>query len=574
MASIPASAIVSVVPSVISAGGSALDLSGLFLTTNVRVPIGTVPSFPSSPAVASYFGSTSGEAAAAAVYFNGFTGSDVLPAAMLFSQYNQSAVSAYIRGGAISSLTLTQLQALSGSLSLVVDGYTYTAASINLSSATSFSSGAALISTGLNAAKPTAGSVTGSIAGTTLTVTAVVSGALQVGNVLSGTGVTAGTVITAFLTGTGGTGTYTVSPTQTTTSTTITATGAALTVAYDSVSGAHTITSGSAGTVSSMAFATGTLSASLALTSATGALLSQGAAAATPSGAMGSIITQTTNWASFTTLFDPDNGNGNAQKLLFATWNGQQNNRYLYVAWDTDITPTESTNAAASLGQLILAAGISGTKLIYEPSDLHLGAFGCGIGASIDFTETNGRITYAFKSQSGLSASVTNQTVAANLIANGYNFYGAYATANEGFIFLYPGSVSGPFEWADSYVNQIWLNNQFQLALMTLLTVVKSIPFDAAGYALVSAAMQDPITAAGNFGVFDAGVTLSAAQIAEVNNAAGANIAPTLQTQGWYLQIQAASAQTRGARQSPPITFWYVDGGSIQSINVSSVEVQ
>lgn len=65
--------------------------------------------------------------------------------------------------------------------------------------------------------------VTGSIAGTTLTVTAVSSGALRVGLALSGTGVTAGTTITALGTGTGGAGTYTVSASQTVSSTSITA---------------------------------------------------------------------------------------------------------------------------------------------------------------------------------------------------------------------------------------------------------------------------------------------------------------------------------------------------------------
>ena len=66
-------------------------------------------------------------------------------------------------------------------------------------------------------------SVTASISTTTMTVTAVGSGALSVGQVVSGTGVTAGTTITALGTGTGGTGTYTVSPSQTASSTTVTA---------------------------------------------------------------------------------------------------------------------------------------------------------------------------------------------------------------------------------------------------------------------------------------------------------------------------------------------------------------
>lgn len=64
--------------------------------------------------------------------------------------------------------------------------------------------------------------VTGSISGTTLTVTAVTNGVLAVGSFISGTGVTAGTYITALGSGTGGAGTYTVSASQTVSSTTIT----------------------------------------------------------------------------------------------------------------------------------------------------------------------------------------------------------------------------------------------------------------------------------------------------------------------------------------------------------------
>jgi hypothetical protein len=64
--------------------------------------------------------------------------------------------------------------------------------------------------------------VTGSISGTTLTVTAVSSGTLAVGAYITGTGITNGTNITVLGTGTGGTGTYTVSASQTVSSTTIT----------------------------------------------------------------------------------------------------------------------------------------------------------------------------------------------------------------------------------------------------------------------------------------------------------------------------------------------------------------
>lgn len=65
---------------------------------------------------------------------------------------------------------------------------------------------------------------TASIIGTTMTVSAVASGAIIVGMALTGSGVTAGTTVTAYVGGTGGVGTYTVSASQTVSSTTFTGT--------------------------------------------------------------------------------------------------------------------------------------------------------------------------------------------------------------------------------------------------------------------------------------------------------------------------------------------------------------
>jgi hypothetical protein len=66
-----------------------------------------------------------------------------------------------------------------------------------------------------------ASTFTGSISGITLTVTALTVGTITVGSRISGSGVTAGTTITALGTGLGGIGTYTVSASQTVGSTTI-----------------------------------------------------------------------------------------------------------------------------------------------------------------------------------------------------------------------------------------------------------------------------------------------------------------------------------------------------------------
>jgi hypothetical protein len=500
MPTIPASEIVTVTPSVVGAGGTALELNGLLLSTSTRVPWGLVYSFPTADSISSYFGPSSAEAALGAIYFNGYDNSLSKPGALLITQYNTAAVGAYLRSGNMSVLTLAQLQALTpGVLTITVNGTAKTSSTITLTGVASFSAAAALI----QAAFTTPG----------------------------------------------------------------------FTVTYDSVSGAFIFNNTTTGASSTLTYATGTMSTSLKLTSASGAVLSPGADASTPAAFMGNVIIQTQNWASFTTAFDPDAGAGNTLKLQFAAWASSRLNRFLYVAWDTDTAPTLSNAATSSLGYLLKQTGISGIMPLFAPT-AEKAVFVMGAVASLDFARTNGRATMAFRSQAGLTADVNQALAANNLIANNYNFYGVYATANDQFVFLYPGSVTGAFKWADSYVNQIWLNNALQLALMTLLTQIGTIPYNAAGYGKIESACADPIQAALNFGAIRAGVPLSAQQASQVNALAGVEVDTVLSTRGYYLQIQPATAIVRAARASPPVMLFYMDGQSVQRISLSSIAVQ
>ena len=109
---------------------------------------------------------------------------------------------------------------------------------------------------------------------------------------------------------------------------------------------------------------------------------------------------------------------------------------------------------------------------------------------------------------------------------------------------------------------------------MNLLQNTNSIPYNRAGNSIIEAALADPISAAVNFGAIRAGVALSNAQISEVNQSAGLDISSALQTQGWYLQIGVANSSVRQNRGSPPMTFWYVDGESVQSFTLASILIQ
>jgi hypothetical protein len=495
-ASIPASAIVNVLPNVISAGGSGLDLVGLLLTQNTQAPIGSVLRFSSAADVAAYFGALSTEATLAATYFAGYDNSAVKPATLWISQYAASAVSAYLRGGSVASLTLAQLQALTGVLTINVNGTNKTSSTINLSAATSFSNAAALIQA-------------------------------------------------AF-------------------------TSPGFTVSYDPISGGFVFTTSTTGATATMSFATGTLSAALNLTQVNGAVLSQGSAAMTPAGAMASVIGVTQDFVSFTTAWEPSD----ADKTAFAVWVNGQNNRFAYIAWTAEVAAITQGDTT-TIGPITNAANYSGTIPIYDPNNgALLSAFLMGAIASLDTAAANGRATMAFRTASTLLPGVTNQSVGDTLIANGYNFLGGYATAAQPFVFFYPGQISGPFNWTDSWVSQVWLNNNLQLALMNLLTSVGQVPYNTEGYSMIEAALAGPVADAVNFGAIRAGVALSTQQKAEINNAAGGNAADTVQSRGWYVKVTDPGATVRAARGSPVIHLWYADGQSVQKITLNSVLVQ
>jgi len=497
---IPASQIVQVNPGVISAGGSALALNGVILTENTSVPIGTAMPFVDATSVSDYFGATSAEYKLAAAYFGGFDNKTQTPGQLFFWQYNATAVAGYLRSGSLAAMTLAELQALSGTISLTVGGVAENSTTINLSAATSFSDAATIIQAG-----------------------------------------------------------FTTPP---------------FTVSYDSQLSAFVFTTTATGAAATITVATGTLSASLYLTTATGAILSQGADATTQTASMNALMQQTLNWGGFMTAWEPTQA---SDKVAFAAWANSQNNRFYYINRESSAaakTYPDTTTATAS----IIVQGYSGTCSVYcdatlDPDGL-AAAMVLGSAAAIDFSRTNGRITFAFKYQSGIAASVTDSTMANDLELNGYNFIGSYATANDSFTFFYPGTVSGKYDYLDEFVNQVYLNSQLQLAMMTLLTGANSIPYNNDGYALIHAAAMDPINQALNFGSIRQGVSLSTLQAAEVNNAAGVQIDKTLSTRGWYLQINDATAQVRAARGSPPTTLWYMDGGSVQKITLASILVQ
>lgn len=570
--SIPASQFINIIPGVLAASAPPLAMNAVFVDEDGSIPVGTVQGFPNLTAVQNWYGANSIEAQYAAIYFAGFLNCTQLPGLLYFTQYNANAVAAYLRGGSIAQMTLTQIQALSGTLTVAIDGVAVTSAAINLSSATSFSNAAQLLQTGLQTpGNVWAGTVTTTNASTTVTIDTTTSGQLHVGDNLVGTDIPIGATIASFGTYTpvAGTGTVVISAAATGAAGPEAATVTlAPTVTYDSLRAAFVVTSPVTGASSTIAFpTTDALATGLLLTAATGAVLSQGAAPATPAGVMNAVVGQTQDWALFMTTWEPNI----STKLQFASWLQGQDQQYAYAAWDSDPAPTQSNSDPSCFAQQV--SSDNGVIPIWDPTG-NAAAFACSIAASINFNATRGRTSFAYRSQAGITPNVTDATTYQNLKANGYNCYANVATRTQQLQWFQPGKISGNWSWIDPYINQIYWNSVFQNDFAELLSNVGAVPYSQLGYEMIANSLTGDIQAMGDFGAWVSGVALSSSQINEVNAAAGVPIAPTLQTQGWYLQVKDPGATVRAARGSPSCTFWYTDGGAVQQINMASIDVE
>lgn len=342
-------------------------------------------------------------------------------------------------------------------------------------------------------------------------------------------------------------------------------------VEYDADLGVFFARSLTAGEDSTISAASGTVAAALRMRLLIDPIvLSQGSDGGTLTDAMNSIIAQTRAFSTFSSVFEPDA----AGKNDLATWVDGQNYEYAYIAWDTDSSAL--IPEAGCLGTNLIAAELSSTSPIYastESDGLALAAFVMGTAASIDFAQANGRISFAYKGQSDLVPTVTNEPDAAALTLNGYNFYGSYATKAQEFELFQTGLIVGEWKWLDTFMNQIYMNSRIQQVLMQLLSNVNSIPYNTDGYNMLRATINQPSAEFLNFGSIRAGIPLDTEQASIVNQQAGVKIDDILSTVGWYLQILPATSQARSNRTTPPMKYWYTDGGSIHGIVLDSINV-
>lgn len=339
-------------------------------------------------------------------------------------------------------------------------------------------------------------------------------------------------------------------------------------VEYDTTQKAFIFTSATTGAESTITYATGTLADGLKLTAATGAILSQGAAPAVVTDSMRLVLDGSQNWALFTTSFTPSE----SQALSFSAWVSGQNYRFGYVPFTMEGAALVSGSTETLSYKIISVNDYANVCPVYG-SQSHAAA-ALGYAASLDFDRQEGRVTFKFRSLSGLLPTVTSSADYDALIANGYNFYGAYTANNYDTRYWADGTVTGDFKWLDTFCFQIWLNANLMQDGIELFKANRSLPYNTRGDAAIEASFVDTINQGITFGGIRTGIDLSSAQISEINNAVGLQVGASIVAKGWYLYLPKATPEQRAARTRPGCSFYYTDGGSVQKITLASIEVQ
>lgn len=340
------------------------------------------------------------------------------------------------------------------------------------------------------------------------------------------------------------------------------------TVTYSSQTGGFIVTSGTTGEQSMINFATGDSADALGLSESAGAVVSAGSAALTPSGLMESITNQTQNFVPFTTLYEAE-----AEEVLgYCEWSNAQNVDYLYIAWSTNPADKLNTNKSNLPNQIIEAAP-EGVCMVW--GGVEYAAFIASIAASIDWNRNNGLVTFKFKSQDGLAASITDASEANSLLSMNVNYYGKYATRADDFIMLTEGAMmAGNYGFVDAFVGMVWIKNNIQLSCMNGFVNVGRVPYNEAGYTIIRSWCNDTIDRAKLNGVIQAGVTLSQSQKAQLYNEIGQDVSSQIQTDGYYLQVSDPGASARVNRDSPTIGLWFTYGGAVHRLDIPLTLIQ
>ena len=309
--------------------------------------------------------------------------------------------------------------------------------------------------------------------------------------------------------------------------------------------------------------ATTDLSLALSMTKATGAYLSNSIATQTPAQNMDAIVSFDKNWVSFAKLITLTD----ADQLALCNWAAERGTNYTYVLFTTDTTVLDINNNDNIIGQV---NELNIKNIIKVFGGIELAAFTMGVGACINYTQVNGVLTWAFKSQTGLAYTCNSDQEYDVLTAKGVNFYGNFSSKSDTYLFYQAGKISGDYVFIDNFYNQVWLSDALQNKAAVLFKNTRKIGNGDVGYQQIRSTIGLVMSYALINGVCQTNVEVSEEEAKALENILGFDISGDIYNNGFYLQIGNPTTENKVNRVAPDSNLFYTNNGAIQKLPINT----
>lgn len=323
------------------------------------------------------------------------------------------------------------------------------------------------------------------------------------------------------------------------------------TVTYDATAGAFNFVGSVAEAAPMSVTVTGTVNdIATRLGWNTAAVFSPGADVTAITDTLNASADGSTNFGSF--LFLPTLTTD--QILEAAAWNAERNVEFMFMVRCTDADRD-------ALGAALI--GIAGVALTYAPIATEYPEMApMIILAATDYTRRNSVQNYMFQQFSGLTYSVTTNTLSNELDLLRINYYGVTQTAGQLIAFYQRGVLGGiatdPVD-QNTYANEMWLKDAARANILSLLLSLGRVPANAEGRGQVMAILQDVIDRALFNGVISVDKPLTQVQKLYIGQITGDDLAWfQIQNAGYWLNADVQSYTTTDARTEYKIVYTLV----------------
>ena len=473
------------------------ELIARLMTTNILAPFGSVMEFTSLDNVGRHFGTTSKEYAFAEKYF-GFISKDIAQAKKIsFARYAPEGLAPALVSTIVPNAVATFSAVTSGTLTVTLGGVSQTFDAIDLSAVTTLDGVASAIQSEIR------GYSTGGALWTSATVTYAVN-------------------------------------------------------AYTGL-GQFVLQGGEVG-AASIAYAEGDVASLLGWDIASLPVVSQGAVAETPAGAMARIADISNNFGSFSFIEDLTTD----EIAAVAAWCNTANIQFMY---SVAVSPSNYSTIAAAVN------GMNGTMLTLDAGDTYAEYMPMALLATTNYDRTNASRNYMFQQFPGVTPTVSTDALADVYDNAKVNYYGATQSAGKQLAFYQRGVMMGSVEDAGVYCNEMWLKDAMIVAFFNLLLAVNKVPANQDGLDMTRGVMMDVINRAINNGTILKLKSLTPTQKAYIYSLTNDPDAwVDVYNNGFKLNMSVTSDIENGTtRYAIDYILIYAKGDSIKKVNGTHV---